>query len=339
MGFRLSKFIRPVLYTLPFVIAAVTAIDTSFAATVGGTPGGGAGVSPVTSPGTEGSLGSVIMNTIFSVEYVPGLFAGLAYLFGLVLGVLGIMKLYEHVQDPRSNPPWEFMKKFLAGGAMLALPSIMSAARNTLSGEGGSGDELDSLELTGFNVKGLSGGGLDAMVVALMADTAEPINFLISAFGYIAGTILTIIGITRLLKTAQEGPRGPGGIGTIMTFITAGAMFSLSKMLGAWSTSLFGDSQVATYATLAFDTGMGAAELNHVHSVISAVLMFMIVLGWISFVRGWFILRDVAEGSNQASMMAGLTHLFGGALAVNLGPVLNAVQVTFGLTDYGVNFG
>jgi hypothetical protein len=64
----------------------------------------------------------------------------------------------------------------------------------------------------------------------------------------------------------------------------------------------------------------------------------MAVLGWISFIRGWFIIRDVAEGSQQASLMAGLTHLFGGALAINLGPVLNAAQTTLGLTAYGVNF-
>jgi len=30
---------------------------------------------------------------------------------------------------------------------------------------------------------------------------------------------------------------------------------------------------------------------------------------------------------------------FGGALAVNLGPLMNAVQSTFGLTPYGVIFG
>ena len=62
------------------------------------------------------------------------------------------------------------------------------------------------------------------------------------------------------------------------------------------------------------------------------------ILGWISFIRGWFILRDVAEGNQQASMMAAMTHIFGGALAVNLGPVLNAVQETFGLTAVGIEF-
>lgn len=318
------------------MLAAAFAGD-ALATAMGGAPGGGAGVSPGGLSGGEcggATVGAVVCNVIKSTELVPGLFAGLSYLFGLVLGVMGIAKLYEHVQNPHQNPPWEFMKKFLAGGCLFALPMVMEAARNTLAA-----DNIAAVENSEFNVGGLSGGGLDAMVVALMADIWKPMANLMWMFGYLAGTILIIVGIMRLLKTAQDGPRGPGGIGTIMTFITAGAMFSLDSMLGAWSSSLFGTNTTANYAEMAFDTGLDGQELAHIHSVISAVLAFMMVLGWISFVRGWFILRNVAEGDHQASMMAGLTHLFGGALAVNLGPVLNAVQTTFGLQNYGVNFG
>ena len=64
----------------------------------------------------------------------------------------------------------------------------------------------------------------------------------------------------------------------------------------------------------------------------------MTIVGLISFVRGIFIIRSVAEGSGQASIMAGVTHLVGGALAVNLGPLLAAVQWTLGITDYGIRF-
>jgi hypothetical protein len=140
------------------------------------------------------------------------------------------------------------------------------------------------------------------------------------------------------LKTAQEGPRGPGGIGTIMTFITGGALFSLSRMMGAWTTSLFSSTQVSNYANMSFTGGLDATAVAHVHNVISAVLGFMMIVGWISFIRGWFILREVAEGNHQASVMAAMTHLFGGALAINLGGVINAVETTFGLNGYGVAF-
>jgi hypothetical protein len=278
------------------------------------------------------TLGSVMNNTVISTEYVPGLFSGLSYLFGIVLGAWGIAKLYEHVQNPNQTPIWDSLKRFIAGGAFFALPTVMEAAITTLNG-----NALTNNTITGFTGQ-TSGTGLDAMVVKLMADIWVPAQNVLVAFCYLAGTILIMVGISRLLKSAQEGPRGPGGMGTIMTFIAAGALFSLDSMVGHWTSSMFGTTVTQTAANLTYTGGMTAAEVNHVHAVISGIIAFMAVLGWISFIRGWFIIRDVAEGSQQASLMAGLTHLFGGALAINLGPVLNAAQTTLGLTAYGVNF-
>ena len=83
---------------------------------------------------------------------------------------------------------------------------------------------------------------------------------------------------------------------------------------------------------------MTDAEILHATTVISAVIKFMIIIGLVSFVRGIFIVRDVAEGNQQASLMAGVTHMVGGALAVNMGPLINAVQQTLGIAEYGVNF-
>ena len=83
---------------------------------------------------------------------------------------------------------------------------------------------------------------------------------------------------------------------------------------------------------------MTAAEQQHVHTTIAAIIKFMIVVGLVSFVRGLFIIRDVSEGSQQASLMAGITHIVGGALAVNLGPLINAVQATLGIGAYGITF-
>jgi hypothetical protein len=281
-----------------------------------------------------GTIGNAVCNVVGSFALVPGLLTGIAYLFGIILGALGIAKIYEHVQEPRQTSIWEGLKKFLAGGGFFALPIVMEAARNTLTGNDPTG-----LQVSNFHVGGVTGGGLDAMVVALVADLWTPVEYLLGGFGYIAGIILIMIGIARMLKTAQEGPRGPGGIGTIMTFITGGALFSLSRMMGAWTSSLFNNgANVANDAQMSFTGGLQPQEIAHVHSVISAVLGFMMMIGWISFIRGWFILRDVAEGSHQASMMAAMTHLFGGALAINLGGVIDAVETTFGLTGYGIAF-
>jgi hypothetical protein len=280
------------------------------------------------------TLGSVMCNTVESSSELPFLLAGIAYMAGLVLAVMGVIKLKDHVLNPNQTPLSESMKRFIVGGAFFALPIVTEAAYNTVAA--GITDHAE----TGFNVTAGAGvnQGLDAMLTAMMADIWTPVHTLVGGFAYLAGLVLVVIGISRLLKSSQEGPRGPGGVGTIMTFLVGGALLSADAMMGAFSSSMFMTPDVATYAELSFSSGLTGPELDHIHNVISAVLAFLMVIGWVSFIRGWFIVRDVAEGSQQASLMAGMTHILGGALAVNLGPVLNAVQQTFGITAYGISF-
>lgn len=278
------------------------------------------------------SLGDVIFNTVNSAAYIPNFLAAIAYMAGITLGVMGILKLYEHVQNPNQTHISEGLKRLLAGGAFLALPIVLEAAWRTVND-----DNIDAITLAGFSGEA-TGDGLDAMMQKLMLDIYTPLDWAFKAFCYVAGIVLVMVGISRLLKTSQEGPRGPGGVGTMMTFLVAGALLSVDAMMGAWSSSSFGTADIATVSGLAYTGGLDVDEEAHVNGVISTILIFMMILGWVSFIRGWFILRDVAEGSHNASLMAGLTHLFGGALAVNLGPLMNAVQNTLGLTGYGVNF-
>jgi hypothetical protein len=279
----------------------------------------------------DGTLGKVVTNTMKSFSDVPGLLTGLCYLMGVYLGILAIMKLKDHVENPGNNPMWDSMKRFLTGGAFFALPTVVEATYNTVAtGITGHSD-------SGYNGGGAAGKGLDAMLVALMGDIGTPITYILGAFGYLAGFILIIIGISRLLKSEQDGPRGPAGIGTFMTFIVGGALIATNKMMGAASSSLFGASKVTTNGALSYTSGLedGGA---HANAVIAAIIAFVAIVGWVSFLRGFFIMRGVAEGDNQSSTMAGITHLLGGALAVNLGPVLMAVQETLGITNYGIKF-
>ena len=275
------------------------------------------------------SLGTVIGNTVQSLSTVPGLLAGLSYLFGIVLGFMGIMKLKDHVESPNQTQIWDPIKRFLAGGMFLALPTMLGAVINTVS------KDIDVIEGSDFNTSGVSGTGLDAKLVALMTDIWGPLQYLFTAFGYLAGIILILIGISRLLKTEQEGARGPMGIGTIMTFIVAGILLSFNKILGATVGSLFG-GKATNFAELSYDAGMGATATGHANAVIGSIFAFVAIVGWISFIRGFFIMRGVAEGNSQASIMAGFTHIIGGSIAVNLGGFISAVQSTLGITEYGL---
>lgn len=276
------------------------------------------------------TLGAVINNFREDGMSFRFLFGWASYLLGAFWGVLAIKKLKDHVENPNHTPMADFAKRGLAAGMFFSMPFMMNVARTTIVGE----DVETEYEGTGFNGAADAEDGLDGMIIALMDDVFVPLQWLFGSFGYLAGVLLLMIGISRLLKTEQDGPRGPAGIGTIVTFLSAGLFFSLNPLIMYMTNTFFGLDTIQTNATLAYDEELEGAA--HAHAVISAIIMFSIILGWVSLIRGIFILRGVSEGNSQASMMAAVTHLIGGALAINLGPIVRAVQQTLGITDFGI---
>lgn len=281
------------------------------------------------------TLGGVIESTLNSFSGVPGLLSGFSYLCGIILGFMGIMKLKDHVESPNQVQIWDPIKRFIAGGSFLALPTVIMAVYNTISPDGT--EVISTVGDSNYNTAGVTGTGLDALLVGFMTDIWFPMQYIMTGFAWLAGLILIMIGISRLLKSEQEGPRGPMGIGTIMTFLVAGVLLSLNKVLGTAVNSVFG-TDIKAYASLAYTEGMDEAAIGHANAVIGAILAFVAILGWISFIRGFFIIRGVSEGNSQASMMAAITHIIGGAIAVNLGGFIGAVQATLGIENYGLDF-
>lgn len=275
------------------------------------------------------TLGGVIRNVFASTSGVPDLFAAFSYLFGLILGIWGIFKLKAHVENPNQVEIWDPMKRFLAGGAFFALPFVLTVVQNTVNPEGDG-----NLEGSDFNTSGATTEGLDGKLVALVRDVWEPMQFLLLGFCYLAGIILIIIGVSRLLKSEQDGPKGPMGFGTIMMFLTGGVLLSINPILGAAVNSIF-QTGAQNSAALTYTDGLGDGGA-HANAVIGAIMAFVAIIGFISFIRGFFIMKDVANGNGQASVMAGLTHIIGGSLAVNLGGFIKAVQSTLGITEFGL---
>lgn len=279
---------------------------------------------------TQGTLGGMICDLIDGTVSLPGIVAGLAYMAGLICGFLGVLKLKQHVEAPSQTEIWDPIKRFVAGGAFFSLPYVAGVLRKTIEGDGAVATG------TGFSGS-VSDGGLDAMIVNLMSNMLAPTIAVVGWLGFVAGIIFVFIGISRLMQTEQQGARGPTGIGTIGTFVIAGCLFSLNSIIAFINNTLFDSSVLTTNGTLQYSAGLEGAS-GHVHAVISAIIAFSIILGWISVARGLFIVRDVGEGNSQASMMAAITHLIGGVLAINLGSVINAVQKTLGIETYGILF-
>ncbi len=75
-------------------------------------------------------------NMTESVSNIPGLITVVAYLFGILLAVLGVLKIKDHVENPSQTPLREGAIRSAAGGALFALPIIFEAATQTIGTAG-----------------------------------------------------------------------------------------------------------------------------------------------------------------------------------------------------------
>lgn len=84
------------------------------------------------------NFGNIASNITGSVSELPGLISALSYLFGVLLGVLGVMKIKDHVENPSQTPLKDGAIRLAAGGALFALPIILEAMSETVD-QGGAG--------------------------------------------------------------------------------------------------------------------------------------------------------------------------------------------------------
>lgn len=95
---------------------------------------------------------TIAENITTSIQDLPGLLSALSYLFGLLLGVLGILKIKDHVENPQQAHLKEGAIRLAAGGALFALPIVFEAMLSTV----GEGDAVNapSLNRVEFGVGG-----------------------------------------------------------------------------------------------------------------------------------------------------------------------------------------
>ncbi|MEZ0225835.1 MAG: hypothetical protein ACAH83_14870 [Alphaproteobacteria bacterium] len=276
-----------------------------------------------------GKLSNIVQNVTASWGKFQSVLSAVAWLMGAGLGTIAIFKFKDHVDNPQQTPLSAGVKRMLAGGMLLSLPFMMNAVRGSIFGNKAIGS--NSLKNTGWTTATLSPGGLDKMVVDVMSNIGGPLEGLLTAFSYLAGIALLLVGISRLTKRLEEGPRGPAGFGTIMTFIASGALFSFGDSMGAFTSTVFGDNNLMSVIVINSNVITNATDKARIEKVLEGVEVFVMIVGYIAFIRGWFVLKNFADGQQGATMAQGLTFLFGGTFAINLGELINALQNTVGV--------
>ena len=80
---------------------------------------------------------------------LPGLVSIVAYMAGLALGVLGVLKLKDHVENPSQTPLKDGAVRLGAGGALLALPFLYEVIIDSQT-DGSTGQASQVIRLQGL---------------------------------------------------------------------------------------------------------------------------------------------------------------------------------------------
>ncbi len=79
---------------------------------------------------------AVSQNVVTSISTIPQVINAFSYIAGLALGVLGILKIKDHVENPANAPLKDGAIRLLAGGALLSLPMLFDVMINSFGSDG-----------------------------------------------------------------------------------------------------------------------------------------------------------------------------------------------------------
>lgn len=160
-----------------------------------------------------------------------------------------------------------------------------------------------------------------------LSQSFDAIKLMITGFAYVMGTMLfmralyhlKIYGELRTMMSNNAGMKEP-----LVMILGASIFMFLPTALGMLNASLFG------YETPLSLSYLPPSDTVRYGEAIKAVLGLLQVIGFIAFVRGWTLVVKAAQQGSQTGYGKGLTHIFGGIMAINIVGLRDIVWNTFG---------
>ena len=281
------------------------------------------------------TLGEMMCSVSHNIAPFAKLFTGLAYITGSILIGSGLFQLAFYTDVMSTGRQYGISRPkgyMVAGSALLALPAFLQWLINSLFTNG----QNTSLGngITGcvpiIDAGGAAGNvGLDGLMINLVDNIKSPMVFMLSVLCVLIGIFMVARG---LIKGSKFGQDAKASVPNILANVIIGALlFTVGTSVDTIMATTFGDSSVwgssGVVSAIASDFGGNTA---HFQQAVTAALHFFQMVGMIAFIRGWLILRDAVEGQGQKTVAQGLTHIFGGVLAMNIFRFLDSMDSTFG---------
>ena len=169
-------------------------------------------------------------------------------------------------------------------------------------------------------------------VIVNIANTMVPIEKLITGGAYVIGIGFAIKAIMSL-KQVGESRSGSGGVSglkePVIYFLVASMLIYFPTGFAVLMNTTFGYSNVLSYQSIS-DTSLSISTLFSPGSQVGESLALIIqVVGMAAFVRGWMLIaRTATSGQPPGGTGKGITHIFGGILAMNIVGTLQIINNT-----------
>lgn len=164
-----------------------------------------------------------------------------------------------------------------------------------------------------------------AQMFANFSSSATELSKMLMGASFVLGILITGIGLLKLKEYGESGGRMK--ISQPLFVIFAGVMlFALPGMIDTTAQTLsLGHS---LEGRLLANPNVGST-VPGMDEALKGVLLFVKLIGNIAFIRGLLMLKDIGEGKQGAGMGRALTHLIGGAFAINIGVTISMLAATF----------
>jgi hypothetical protein len=275
------------------------------------------------------TIGDSITGGMTGVATMPVLINYIAYIAGFVVAVTGLLKVKDHVVAPDRTPLSHGLWRLGASGLLISLPAAAQLLMNTIKTSSVFGTTAGAVDDSiSIAMSGSISPSLDEMMINLIANIRGPMGFLIWSLSAILGLFFLVSAFVRMAKGAgQDGPRGSLGSGTVGRVVIGAILLSLAATADVFTSTIFGSAAGSQFSGMSIP-GVSTSTLDHAESVMAAILVFVQIIGFIAFMRGFLMLRALADGNNGVSTAAAATHIVGGAVAINIAPALKIIQTT-----------
>jgi len=180
-------------------------------------------------------------------------------------------------------------------------------------------------------------------IMTRLQEVLGPLVSLLLVICYVSGIGLVFrgLGMLRIFGMPLTHQSRQGEIAGPMVYLAVGSILIwIPTATGIVSETIFGSiPKLFTGTELNFQN-MGTASTDLIgyasiepegtwSAMLDTIVMYMQFIGFLAFIRGWFIISHAGQpGVQPGSIAKGIVHIIGGILAVNFIPLVNILYNT-----------